>query len=524
MQTCERQRSPRRRDSGLEMRRHEESRPDRAGDPGHLERRREQHSLSDGHLREVAGIPLLAVRAQLPLSVRHDACGVRPEVESGSGAESERARGRRQRVRSGVHPEVAEERIAALHHGMAEIQRTVTPRRRAAQTHAAKLESAAAFVFVGGGASGGQSGERRHGLERGAGRVHPRAGAVEQRLGGVAGVSRVRLAVKHRHEIVEVEPRRAGEREDVAVPGIDDRARPGKSLKLPLGLALHAHVQGQPQIRAGLRGGDRPLADREPARVHKHLALAGHSAQEAVVVRLQPGASAHLRREEIELFVAGLRLAAVASGISDHVRRDASRGILALDGLSDLEAREVGLVLREHGQLPLVNVPPRRQRHGQRLPYVATDAFRRYLRRASDLPSEPGRRRFDADRRVLPRPLLKGGRTAHDAGRYPVVGKHLSVPVDDPSAHSGGLHTPHGLPYVGISVVGGVLDLKIAESHAEPGESGGEHDSRYDARGATLEGNVILLHREPPFLPPSRGQALPRTRSRRRSEPTREPA
>ena len=162
----------------LEARRHQPAGRDRAGDARHLERGGEQHALAYRHLREVAGIPALAVRAQLPLRVRHHAGVVDAEVDAGLSAEAELARGGDDRVGAGLHAEVAEIRVAALHHGVAHVEGAVSPAARAPEAHVAEGEDPCAFV----------DGVRRHAerkrrerddrLEGGPGRIGAAAAAA----------------------------------------------------------------------------------------------------------------------------------------------------------------------------------------------------------------------------------------------------------------------------------------------------------------------------------------------------------
>ena len=120
-------------------------------------------------------------------------------------------------------------------------------------------------------------------------------------------------------------------------------------------------------VRTGFRGGHSPLADGEPTRIDKHLTLSWDATQETVVVRLQPGASTHLRREVVELLVASLRIASVAPHISNHMRCRAACGVFTLHRFGNCKARELGLAFGEHRKLAFINVAPRHKGHRKRL-------------------------------------------------------------------------------------------------------------------------------------------------------------
>ena len=395
----------------------------------------------------------------------------------------------------------------------------MSPAARAPEAHVAEGEDSGAFV----------DGVRRHAerkrrerddrLEGGAGRVGAAGGAVEERLRGVVAEGGVALLAEARHEVVGVEAGRARHREHVAAARVDHHAGAAAALEDALGGALDAHVESEREVRPRRRLHRRLLVDRVAERVDPDLHLAGHAAQEAVVVALHAGAADELGLEVVELLVAGHRVAAVAPDVADEVRGRPSLRIDALGRLAAGEARELARALEEAGERGVVHVAPADERARELRAQVAADALLGRARRRPDRLLDLGDRAHDLLHRPREAAAAEARDVADDVAGDAVAGEDDAAAVEDAPAKSVGLHPADRLPRLGVAVVGGGVDLQRLQAH------GDEHEPEQDHRGDHRAGEVahhrralIPAHRHPPFRRPRRAAR------RRRQAPPRRPA
>ena len=350
--------------------------------------------------------------------------------------------------------------------------------------------------------SGGKPRERRHGLERRAGRVGPAGGAVEEGLRRVVRKAPVERRVERRHEVVRVVAGRAREDEDVARARVERDAGPGAPRELALGDALELGVEREAQVKPLLRLLDGLRADRVAVRVDRERVHARHAAQVAVVVGLQAGAAAQLRLEEVELLAVGRPVAvAVASDVAEELRGERAERIrphlLRVDG----EAGVVALALGEGRELALGESAPDDERNRAALVDVAREGVRRRPVRPPEVAAERGDRLAHRLRRPGVAAPLEARGVADERRREAALREDVAVAVEDAAAHPRRPDAPLALAARFAPVVRRVLDLELAELHAEPHEADGEEGRE---RPAGHEGDDVVspVHRAPPPFPP----------------------
>ena len=464
------------------------------------------------------------VLPRLPVRVRHDARHVHAKVEARLRAEAERARRAQKRVRADLRREIAEVRIAALHERVAQVEFAVPPPARAPEAKSAARVDTVARIRRPRRIADRQPCERRQRLERRAGRVGTARRAVEERLRRVVRQATIARGVEARHEVVRIVARRAREGQDVARARIERDARAGEARELRLRDALEADVEREAQVEAALRLLDGARPDRVAVRVHRQLPLAGDAAQVAVVVRLESGAPAQLRQVEMELLAVRRRArAAVAADVAEELRGERPARIrphlLFLDG----EAGEVRLMLGEDGEFALVEAAPDDERHRPQLVDVPRDRVGRRNRLAAERLAERTGRIADRGARLLVAATLELRGVADKARREPAFRKRLAPAVENPSAQAGHAHAPRGLPGGRAAIVRRVLDLELAQLHAQAQQPDGEDRRERPAAGDAQDG-LIPLHRTPPSFPPRRRRRPRRPPSRSRRARTREAA
>ena len=459
------------------------------------------------------------IRPLLPRGVGNDTREIDAQIDPRLLPQAKRPRRADEGVRPRLKPRVAEVGVAAFHERVRQVDEAVPPAAGTAQAHRAQFEHARALERLGGGEAERQGGQRRDGLEGGAGRIRPAARAVEEWLVGVFRETVVKLVREDGNEIVGVEARCAREREDVAGTRIEDDTRPAHPIEDALGGGLNPSVEGERQVGSFLRRQGRPLADREATRIHQDFLLARHTAQKTVVVKLHARAAAHLWREEVEPLVAGLRVASVAPHVAEDVRGQRALRIDARLACVEDEPRKAILLLGEDRHLAIRHVGEDLDGTRERLADVAADVFfgegrgsPQRLRKSLDT-------REDGVGRLVPRLFLETFRQALNRPHEAVVREDDAVAVENAATRAGRLDAADGLARGGVAVVRRREDLHVAQAQREQKETE-EKDGRDDEGGhigfQPLGNDLTRLHGPPPCPPRGREAPPPRDTSPRR--------
>ncbi|OQA28091.1 MAG: hypothetical protein BWY59_00857 [Verrucomicrobia bacterium ADurb.Bin345] len=235
---------------------------DRRRKHGHLDRGHQQRPLSDGQVAGVSVPPPVVHRPPFPRVVRNKTGDLEINGDLGLPPQPKRGGLVVDRIETGLQSGAEEVHIAGVLDALFHVEGAVPARLPATEARAAQREIAGARVRrVRRGLVVLERRESHHGLERASRRVRPRRHAIQHRLRGILQQRFPSFGRYRGREFVQVESRRAGHGQDIAVARIHHDPRAGavgqRALDDFLDPEIERQLQVQPVVRRAL--GERQL-------------------------------------------------------------------------------------------------------------------------------------------------------------------------------------------------------------------------------------------------------------------------